>query len=201
LPVFVPGGLHGLQQWNEAVCAGRWGRMMAWVGEKLRRALDMEDWPAFDRSFRAMESLLIDLATNREQAPATITVLGGDIHFSYATELLLRDGSPTVSRLHQIVSSPMRNLLAARDRRSLRLAASTIGRLTADLLQRWVGRPASRLCWELDDDPVFGNTIGTLEFDGEGARARIECAGRGDDDRYRLDVALDRWLSMAPRSI
>ncbi len=29
LPMFVPGGLHGLQQWNEAVCDGRWGRRMA----------------------------------------------------------------------------------------------------------------------------------------------------------------------------
>ncbi len=27
LPVFVPGGLHDLQLWNEAICAGRWGRL------------------------------------------------------------------------------------------------------------------------------------------------------------------------------
>ena len=53
LPMFVPGGLHGIQQWNEAVCDGAWGRPFAWLGEKLRRALDMEDWAAFDRSFRA----------------------------------------------------------------------------------------------------------------------------------------------------
>lgn len=52
LPVFVPGGLHGVQQWNEALCDGAWGRIGSRASERLRRALDLEDWAAFDRSFR-----------------------------------------------------------------------------------------------------------------------------------------------------
>ena len=199
LPMFVPGGLHGLQQWNEAVCAGRWGRPMAWAGEKLRRALDMEDWAAFDRSFRAMETLIIERATRSgaegEPPPATITVLGGDIHFSYVTELLLRDGSPTVSRMHQLVSSPMRNVLASRDRRCLRFTASGVGRRIAERLQRWVGRPPTRLCWDLDDDPVFANTMGLLCFDGEVGVVQIERAFLDDDAAPCLEVVLERRLS------
>ncbi len=199
LPMFVPGGLHGLQQWNEAVCGGRWGRPMAWVGEKLRRGLDMEDWAAFDRSFRAMETLIIERATTpgtgAERAPATITVLGGDIHFSYVTELRLRDGTATETGIHQLVSSPMRNVLAGRDRRCLRFAASRTGRWTAEHLQRWVGRTPSRLCWELEDEPVFANTMGLLCFDGEDGVAWIERAFRDEDERHRLEVAVVRRLS------
>ena len=109
--MFVPGGLHGIQQWNEAVCDGAWGRPFAWLGEKLRRALDMEDWAAFDRSFRRMEDLIAEIATGPD-APSTISILGGDIHFSYAAELQLRNGERLTSGVHQLVCSPIRNILA-----------------------------------------------------------------------------------------
>src|SRR6185312_11207806 len=29
LPVFLPRGIHHLQAWNESLCAGRWGRLLA----------------------------------------------------------------------------------------------------------------------------------------------------------------------------
>ena len=62
LPVFMTPGVDGLEAWNEAVCSGAWGRLAARVGEKLRRALDLEHWPAFQRSFRTMVELLHELA-------------------------------------------------------------------------------------------------------------------------------------------
>ena len=94
LPVFTPGGIHDLQQWDEAVCDGKWGRPGVWIGEKLRRAIDTEHWPAFDDSFKKFERLLIDRATGAGDvaAPQTITVLGGDIHFSYGVAIDPRDG-------------------------------------------------------------------------------------------------------------
>ena len=88
LPVYVPGGLHGLQQWNEALCEGAWGRPIAWLSERLRRALDLEDWPAFNTSFHEFNDLVVEVAT-RERPPATITVLSGDIHFSYLSKVEL----------------------------------------------------------------------------------------------------------------
>ena len=62
LPVFMTPGIDGLEAWNEAVCSGAWGRLAARAGEKLRRALDLEHWPAFQRSFRTMIELLHELA-------------------------------------------------------------------------------------------------------------------------------------------
>ena len=58
LPAFVPGGIHDLQRWNERVCDGAWGRLGVRLGERVRRALDLEDWPAFGRSFDALVALL-----------------------------------------------------------------------------------------------------------------------------------------------
>ena len=44
---------RSLQQWNEAVCDGAWGRWFVPLGEKIRRAIDLEDWAAFRISFSA----------------------------------------------------------------------------------------------------------------------------------------------------
>ncbi len=49
-------------RWNAALCEGRWGRGIAWLSERLRRALDLEDWPAFEPSFLKMAELLRDMA-------------------------------------------------------------------------------------------------------------------------------------------
>ncbi len=62
LPVFMLEAIHYLEAWNEAVCSGAWGRIAARFGERLRRALDLEHWPAFQRSFTSMLELLHELA-------------------------------------------------------------------------------------------------------------------------------------------
>jgi hypothetical protein len=193
LPMFVPGGLHGIQQWNEAICDGAWGRPFTWIGEKLRRALDMEDWAAFDRSFRQMEDLIADIATGPE-APATVSILGGDIHFSYAAELQFRNGQELRSGVHQLVCSPIRNILARRERRVLGFAASRAGRWLAEHLQRWVRRPPSRFSWELEDDPLFANTMGALRFEGDVATVHLERAGHSDEGVEQLELVIDRRL-------
>ncbi len=65
LPVFMLPGIHHLEAWNEAVCAGAWGRLAARLGERLRRAVDLEHWPAFQRSFGTMVELLRELSAPR----------------------------------------------------------------------------------------------------------------------------------------
>jgi hypothetical protein len=193
LPMFVPGGLHGIQQWNEAVCDGAWGRPFAWLGEKLRRALDMEDWAAFDRSFRLMEDLIAEVATG-DDAPATVSILGGDIHFSYAAALAFRNADPLTSGVYQLVCSPIRNILAPKERRVLRFAASRPGRWLAEHLQRWVKRPPSRFSWELEDEPLFANTMGSLQFEGDQATVHLERACHSDDGVEQLELVIDRRL-------
>lgn len=191
LPVFTPGGIHGLQQWDEAVCGGAWGRVGSWVGEKVRRALDTEHWPAFDDSFRNFEQLLIDRATGTlgETPPETITVLGGDIHFSYGVGIEPRDDSVQfTSRVHQVVSSPIRNILGASERRMMRFAESSVGRRIGQRLGRLAGRTESRLRWELDVDPIFDNQMALIEFEGDEARLVMERAYRDDERVEHLEI-------------
>jgi hypothetical protein len=184
LPVFVPGGLHGLQAWNEAIVGGRWGKSASWLSERLRRALDLEDWAAFARSFTDMVTLLHDVASGTGRAadntpPATLTLLSGDIHFSYRAAVEFPDQPPC--RVNQIVSSPIRNALAVRDRRVLRFGLSRVGRRIGTFLQR-VGGVADTTCrWELTEGPYFHNSMVELIFDEDRCVARIERAAPDDD--------------------
>ena len=183
LPVFTPGGIHALQQWSEAICQGAWGRVGRWAGEKVRRALDTEHWPAFDRSFREFEQLLLDRGASggEHEAPATINELAGDIHFSYTVAVEPRDGTEMTSRIHQIVSSPIRHILPRRERRLMRFAQSRAGRRTAEFLQRRAGRDETAMAWDLDVEPIFDNAMGQIEFFGDRATLRMERAGFDDD--------------------
>src|SRR3984893_15777455 len=63
LPLLLPHGIHALEAWNEAVCDGAWGKRFARTGERLRRAVDLEHWAAFGKSFGPFERLLAGLAT------------------------------------------------------------------------------------------------------------------------------------------
>ena len=189
LPVFVPGGLHGIQQWNEAVCDGAWGRPMAWLGERLRQALDIEDWPAFDRSFRDLEALLLARSDPRRgDPPSSIDVLSGDIHFSYVSTVTLPDRCDTT--LRQIVCSPLRNSLERHHRAVMRFGASRPGRMIGGRLQRMVGRSASALSWDLDHEPVFANSIATLTYDGECASLVVESVECADGVHARLRTSI-----------
>ncbi len=176
LPLFVPGGLHGVQQWSEALCDGAMGRWLRGRGETLRRALDLEDWAAFDRSFRRFERLLVDLctATPERTPPATVSIVSGDIHFAYVADVVMPGDISTIVR--QVACSPIRNTLNTRDRRVMRFASSRAGRRLGKILMRLARRDASMLTWELTGDPVFNNNIGTLRFDGSHAELSIEVA-------------------------
>ena len=79
--------MHHVEAWNEAVCDGAWGRPAARVGEKIRQALDLEHWAAFQGCFAGCAVLLEDVAAGRRgPAPATIVLLSGDVHHAYVAE-------------------------------------------------------------------------------------------------------------------
>ena len=112
LPVFLPRGIHHLQAWNEALCAGRWGRLAANLSERLRRAVDLEHWAAFNRSFEQLCDWLRAVARGTEGAepPASILLLGGDVHCSSINEVDLGNGRvvPRASaRLLAVPQSPL----------------------------------------------------------------------------------------------
>ena len=193
LPVFVTGALHDLQSWNEAVCDGAWGRPGAWVGERLRRSLDLEDWPAFMRSFDELIALLADIGSGTD-APATISVLSGDIHFSYVAAVRFPERFGVTSRVNQLVSSPMRNALVPRERRAIRFALSRTGKWIARGLRRLAGRRHSELSWKMTHGPVFANVVGEATFDGREARVVVEQARATDDGDPQLGILIEADL-------
>ncbi len=130
LPVLLPYGIHYLEAWDEAVCAGAWGRRLRPAGERLRQSVDLEHWAAFGRSFGAFERLLGSVAGGSGHAgpagsagpvgPASVTVIGGDIHHSYLAEVELPGGAA----VYQAVCSPMHNVMPERLRLAHRLITS-----------------------------------------------------------------------------
>jgi hypothetical protein len=175
LPVFVPVGLHDLQIWSEAICDGAWGRPGRRFGEWLRIKADLEDWAAFSRSFDSFVELLSDLAdsSRRQNAPATISVLSGDIHFAFASEIRFPSGHHTASRVHQLVASPIRNALTGPERTAMRLGASRLVRVLGRLLRRSTHRRRPTVLWDTDLGPVFANSLSQVSFDGRSARLLV----------------------------
>ena len=167
LPILMLPGLHDLEAWNEAVCDGAWGPAAARWGEKLRRGLDLEHWAAFQDSFKRMAKLLEDLAAGRHgTAPATICLLGGDVHHAFLAEVAFRRGSGVQSRVVQAVCSPFRNNLDRRERAVLRFAASRAARGIGRGLLASAGCPGPDIRWRVTDGPYFDNQVATLRVRG-----------------------------------
>jgi len=189
LPVFVPPGLHDLQLWNEALSNGKWGHTVARGAELIRRGLDLEDWPSFADSFDAFVELLCAIGGRAgAEAPRTISVLSGDIHFSYISRLRFAPAQTMNSYVHQIVNSPIRNALNPKERLAMRAGMSRVGAVVMRGLRRTVRRPHASVSWELDEGPVFDNCLGQLIFDDESARLIQEHSCPSDDGSAHLEL-------------
>jgi hypothetical protein len=174
---------------------------VAWVGEKLRRAIDLEDWAAFSGSFGAFCELITTVAGRPSPAdgesdasppPETISILSGDIHFAYVAGVTL-PGHAT-SRVRQVVCSPLRNVLSRRERLAVRAGLTRTGRRIGCALRRAAGRQAAPITWQITDGPWFANNIGELAFDGTAANLRIRRAVSDEGGEPMLDTVLDTKL-------
>ncbi|MDX6563554.1 MAG: hypothetical protein QOD65_3368 [Gaiellales bacterium] len=197
LPVFMTPGVDALEAWNEAICAGAWGRLAARAGEKLRRAFDLEHWPAFQRSFHTMVELLHELA-EAPDAPATISFIGGDVHTAYVAEIAL--GSRQRSTVFQIVCSPFRNPLEPRERRVIRLLGTRASGVAGRVLARAAGVRRPDASWRLVTPVTFDNSVAVLDLDERRARLTIRRSAPETDDGWPLEVIHRRDLTpTAPR--
>ena len=177
LPLLLPYGIHALEAWNEAVCAGAWGQRLAHTGERIRQALDLEHWAAFGTSFGQFEQLLTGLATGKHgRAPASVTVLGGDIHHSYLAAVDFPRGTNPRSAVHQAVCSPIHNVLPDRFRRGHQLITSRAGGVAGAGIARLAGVRRPRIRWQITRGSWFHNMLSALEFDGRQARIRFDRA-------------------------
>jgi PhoD-like phosphatase len=190
LPWLLPRAIHDLESADEAVCAGRRGRRLARLGERVRRGADMEHWASFRESFDRLAALLGRVASGQHgRPPATVCVLSGDVHHGYVARARYPgpDGpEPDRRDVYQLVCSPVHQGVP----RSMRLGftfgwsrpAELIGRLAARLAR--VAPPP--LSWDKVAGPFFGNQLATVTLDDGSARVTFECAERVDDRTARM---------------
>jgi hypothetical protein len=197
LPFLLPPGLHYLEAWSEAVGTGAWGERAAKAGEKLRRAVDLEHWAAFQKAFHAVAKMATEVADGkRGKAPQTVTFLSGDVHHSYISEVQRphRSGS---SRIIQAVCSPIRNPLP----RKMRFATAALAYAVAGPIGQMVARsakvPNAPFSWKNLAGPWFDNSIAILEDRDEGLEIRWVTGTVVDGDHLhpRLDTVAEHLIT------
>jgi len=170
LPFLLGPGLHHAESFGEAIAEGAWGRPGKWAGERFRQGADLEHWAAFERGFRDVAEIVVELATGRRgRAPRTITFLSGDVHHSYVAEAHPRHGV-AASRIVQAVCSPIRNPLPRKMRAVVGFAATRASTGIGRLLSLAAGVPLEPLRWAVTHGPWYANNLAVLELDPEGMR-------------------------------
>jgi len=145
-------------------------------------------------------------------APATVNVLSGDVHHSYAARVDLPgpdddpqrgDGSRGPAVVHQLTCSPVHNVVDWFIRPMFRLGwSTTIARLTGWWARR-AGVAPIEVTWHKLVGPLYGNTIATLELDGPHAAvtfAQPRTAG-SLAQVARLDLTAGPHAGAAPTSM
>ena len=195
LPILLPPAMHDLEAWNEAVCDGAWGGWFEGIGERVRRAIDLEHWGAFQHSFRRLIGLIEDVAAGRRGAPPiSITLLAGDIHHAYLAEVAFRRDAEVKSPVWQAVCSPYRNPLDATERRIARFGCSRWAEPIGRALTSSAGVDPPPIRWRLVEPPTFDNQIGSLRLNGDAASVRLERTLPREDEA-QLETSLLRRLA------
>jgi hypothetical protein len=195
LPVFLADGIHDLHVWNERVARGAWGRYGKRLGERVRRGLDLEDWPAFPRSFEMFAELLRELQKRRDLQ--SLVVASGDIHFSYAARVRMFDSVvPSAPAVWQVVSSPIRNALIPHERSAMRFSITRSGRVVGALLRRLARGRDTRPQLDVRAGPFFANNMCEITYGSTGVTAVIQQSTSSDDGEPDLtEVAKISLLS------
>ncbi|GAA1779412.1 alkaline phosphatase D family protein [Streptomonospora arabica] len=174
LPFLLPAGVHHLESWNEAVCAGAWGQAMRRPAEKVRQEIDLEHWAAFQSSFRSVADTVLRVAAGERGAPpASVLFLGGDVHFSYLARAraagAAADPAGGGTRIAQLVCSPTCNRMPAALREMTWLSVRGIVAAIGSLMARAAGVPRSPLHWRIEGGPWYDNSLAALVLDGRSA--------------------------------
>jgi hypothetical protein len=196
LPVLMPPAFHYAEAWSERVAAGAWGKRFSRLGEKLRRAVDLEHWAAFQFSFKRVVDHVVEVASGKHgEPPATVVMLGGDIHHAYLAEVAIPQSRGAHSKVWQAVCSPFRNPLDKRERRQARLGNNR----PVDFAARWIAKAAGvedpPIRWRLCQKPTFDNQFATLDIKGREMAMRIERTVPGDHVNPKLKTTLERRLA------
>ncbi|AQW50450.1 alkaline phosphatase D family protein [Streptomyces violaceusniger] len=177
LPWLLPHFVHDVEAWNASVCGGGRGGRWARIAEDLRQRGDLEHWAAFPESFDALTDTIAEVG-GAPGAPATISVLSGDVHHAYiaAPDWSRWSSRPPRSQVRQLTCSPVHNSIYASIRLGFRFGWSAAGRALGRLFRRHGRVPGSRLTWHKTGGPWFGNQLMTLTLQGRGAHLRLDQA-------------------------
>lgn len=182
LPMLMVPGIHHLEGWNEALAAGRYGAprgAVVW----MRQAVDLEHWAAFRRTFSTVMEILDGVAA-REDAPASIAILSGDV------PLLLRRRSATAANGFQPPRvSPTHDVALPQPTGTAdSLGKPSAGRrLIKNLLQRLADHARVERVpveWEITEGLWFDNGVMTVVIHGREAKVLIDHAHVPLDDKY-----------------
>jgi hypothetical protein len=188
VPWLLPRALHDLESSDEALAAGTRGGPMAWLAERLRRAVDLEHWAAFRRSFDRLARLIVRVGSGAEgrMPPASVCVLSGDVHHTYASEATF--DAPMTSRVYQLTCSPFHNSIPL----VMRLVFLASWSDRAQRWARWLAR-LSRVdevgfSWATTAGPFFGNHLAVLRLDGRAASYSLVKSATVDGESRAVDV-------------
>jgi hypothetical protein len=199
LPWLLPRAIHDIESADEAVCAGRRGRWLVRIGERLRRGADLEHWAAFRVSFDRLATLLHRVAAgdyDDHRPPATVCVLSGDVHHAYVARARYPD--PVPGAVYQLVCSPVHQAVPGSMRRGFRVGWSRPADWLGRLVARLAGVPPLPLSWDRVIGPFFGNQLATLTVDGRSARVTFEGAEPVDEQTARMQPIAE--VTLAPVS-
>jgi hypothetical protein len=188
----LPRAIHDLEAWNEALCAGAWGAAAARLGERLRRAIDLEHWASFRSSFEQLVRTLRQVAAGeRGRAPASMIFLSGDVHYAYLAEGGFPH-QPFETKLYQAVCSPFRHSLDPPLELANKIAFTRAAEQVGALLARSARVPKPSISWRMKHGPFFENEVATLELHGRAAHLRLERTPRRE---LRLDCVDETRLT------
>ncbi|CAL9593401.1 alkaline phosphatase D family protein [Streptomyces sp. enrichment culture] len=193
LPWLLPHLVHDVEAWNSAICGGERGARWARLGERIRRGADLEHWSAFPSSFTALGDLIAETGTG-PGAPATVSVLSGDVHHAYVAEPSWPGRAPD-ARVAQLTCSPVHNSVPLSIRLGFRFGWSAPARALGRRIARHGRCAPPTVSWRRTGGPWFGNQIMTLTLRGRSARLRLEQARANRDGTNVLRMITDRELA------
>ncbi|MFJ7767403.1 alkaline phosphatase D family protein [Streptomyces sp. NPDC097107] len=193
LPWLLPHLVHDVEAWSAAMCVGERGARWARLGERIRRGADLEHWSAFPASFDSLADLIAEAGTG-PGAPATVSVLSGDVHHAYVAEPSWPGRAPDAT-VAQLTCSPVHNSVPLSIRLGFRFGWSAPARALGRRIARHgrCGPPA--VGWRKTGGPWFGNQLMTLTLRGRSARLRLEQARAERDGTTALRTVTDRELA------
>ncbi|WP_395759334.1 alkaline phosphatase family protein [Streptomyces althioticus] len=193
LPWLLPHLVHDVEVWSSVLCRGDKGPRWARLGEKLRRAADLEHWSAFPDSFAELAEVLADAGSGRD-APATVCVLSGDVHHAYVAEPSWPGRAQPEARVVQLTCSPVHNSIPASMRVGFRFGWSAAARGLGRVFTRHGGLGEPPVHWRRTGGPWFGNQLMTLATRGRSTVLRLEHA-QEERGGVRLRRVMERHLS------